>query len=252
MSSILKRVLDRMICFYTDRLDDEQFVKYIIWLTSRKIESEIPKNALKMLLSLDNLLYGLQGQVAIQYEGGIHTKHRHMKYHEFFKNRIREFDDVIDIGCGIGAVAFDVSNVAKRVVGIDIDEKIIAVAQRKFQRQNLVFHVGDVLQYLPDETFNVAILSNVLEHLTGRSDFLRRVKELLKPDRFLIRVPLFERDWRVPLKKELGVEWRLDVTHEIEYTLESFVEEMAKAGLKIDHLEVRWGEIWAELSTIGV
>lgn len=249
MSSILRRLLDRIICFYTDRLEDEQFVKHIIWLSSRKISSEIPKNALKILFSLDNLLYGLQGQTAIQYEGGIHTKHRHMGYHDFFKDRIKELDDVIDIGCGNGAVAFDVSKVAKRVVGIDIDEKIIAIAQSKFQQPNLGFHVGDVLQYLPDETFNVAILSNVLEHLTGRPDFLRRVQTLLKPDRFLIRVPLFERDWRVPLKKELGIEWRLDLTHEIEYTVEIFNEEMAQAGLKIDHLEVRWGEIWAELST---
>jgi len=58
---------------------------------------------------------------------------------------------------------------------------------------------------------------------------------------------LFERDWRVPLKKELGVEWRLDTTHETEYTLESFKEEIANAGLSITHLEVQWGEIWAQV-----
>jgi len=63
----------------------------------------------------------------------------------------------------------------------------------------------------------------------------------------LIRVPLFERDWRVPLKRELGVEWRLDSTHMTEYTLESFAEEIAGAGLSIIHQEVRWGEIWAEV-----
>ena len=62
----------------------------------------------------------------------------------------------------------------------------------------------------------------------------------------MLRVPLFEREWRVPLKKELGLEWRLDSTHETEYTLESFEEEMSRAGLRIAHLEVRWGEIWAE------
>jgi len=67
--------------------------------------------------------------------------------------------------------------------------------------------------------------------------------------RFLLRVPLFERDWRVPLKKELGVEWRLDSTHENEYTLESFQEEIQEAGLKIQYLEVRWGEIWCEAVT---
>jgi hypothetical protein len=64
--------------------------------------------------------------------------------------------------------------------------------------------------------------------------------------RFLIRVPLFERDWRVPVKQELGVEWRLDPTHETEYTQESFAEEMKQARLTVTHQEIRWGEIWAE------
>ncbi len=69
----------------------------------------------------------------------------------------------------------------------------------------------------------------------------------MNPKRFLIRIPLFEREWRVPLKKELGVEWRLDTTHETEYTLESFSSEISEAGLRITHQEVRWGEIWAEV-----
>ena len=71
---------------------------------------------------------------------------------------------------------------------------------------------------------------------------------MVHPSRFLIRVPVFERDWRVPLKRELGVEWRLDPTHETEYTLESFEKEMAAAGLRITYQEVRWGEIWAEVA----
>jgi len=59
-------------------------------------------------------------------------------------------------------------------------------------------------------------------------------------------VPLFEREWRVPLKKELGVEWRLDATHETEYTLESFAEELDAAHLQAVYQEVRWSEIWCE------
>ena len=74
------------------------------------------------------------------------------------------------------------------------------------------------------------------------------MQRVIIPKRFLIRVPLFERDWRVPLKKELGVEWRLDLDHKTEYTLESFAEEMRQANLKITYQEVRWSEIWAEVS----
>ncbi len=94
--------------------------------------------------------------------------------------------------------------------------------------------------------FDAVILSNVLEHLPNRSQFLREMVERLRPSRILLRVPVFERDWRVPLKQELGIDYRLDPTHLAEYTLESFAAEMADAGLDVIHQEARWGEIWAE------
>lgn len=245
---ILNKLFERCANWGMDSKDDQQFIQFIFWLISRRINKKTPEKALRLLFSLDTLLYGAQGQQAIAYDGGIHTKHRHMKYHDFFTSRVTTADRVIDIGCGNGAVAFDVAKIAAKVVGIDINADNITVAQGQFQSPNLEFRVGDALEALPEEEFSVIILSNVLEHLPARAEFLRRAQETLQPKRTLIRVPLFERDWRVPLKKELGVEWRLDATHEIEYTLESFADEMAEAGLKTKHLEVRWGEIWAELT----
>lgn len=43
----------------------------------------------------------------------------------------------------------------------------------------------------------------------------------------------------------MGIEWRLDNTHYIEYTNESFCEEMDKAGMVIKKQEIMWGEIYA-------
>lgn len=189
----------------------------------------------------------LEGQLAVAYGGGLHTKHRHMRYHDFFVNRIRTGERVLDIGCGIGAVAHAVAEKSNaEVVGIDMSKANIAVAHHRHSHPRVRYLVGNALQDLPGERFDVVILSNVLEHLSERPAFLRRLQEVVRPSRFLIRVPLFERDWRVPLKRELGVEWRLDSTHETEHTLDSFAEEMTAAKLRIIHQEVRWGEIWAE------
>ncbi|MBC8509605.1 MAG: class I SAM-dependent methyltransferase [Chloroflexi bacterium] len=242
------RLFNWLLNRYTDRFSDRQFVDFLLGLISRRIAGNPPARALRVLFSLDAVLYGMQGQSSIAYDGGIHTKHRHMKYHDFFTRRIGEADRVLDIGCGNGAVAYDVAQIAKEVVGIDINADNIAAARRQYRHPHLEFRLGDALEALPDEKFSVIILSNVLEHLPGRPAFLRRLQATLRPERILIRVPLFERDWRVPLKKELGLEWRLDNTHEIEYTLETFTEEMAEAGLESNHLEVRWGEIWAEVT----
>jgi ubiquinone/menaquinone biosynthesis C-methylase UbiE len=129
---------------------------------------------------------------------------------------------------------------------MDFSKTNIMQARAQYSHPHVEYRMGDALKELPGENFHVVILSNVLEHLPDRCNFLRQMQQIIKPGKILIRVPLFERDWRVPLKKELGIDWRLDPTHETEYTLESFKEEMANVGLKIVHLEVRWGEIWAE------
>lgn len=114
-----------------------------------------------------------------------------------------------------------------------------------FQHPNITYLQGDVTDVLPETHYDVVVLSNVLEHLRHRTQFLRKVVQTVKPQRFLIRVPLFERDWRVPLMKELGVDWRLDPTHKIEYTRKDFEQEMLEAGLTILRSEIHWGEIWA-------
>ena len=73
------------------------------------------------------------------------------------------------------------------------------------------------------------ILSNVLEHINERVPF----KYKIKPKFFIIRVPAFDRDWRIPLKKELGVEWKLDNTHYIEYTKETLLNELLRSNIDI-------------------
>lgn len=210
-----------------------------------------PDKVLRFLFRVEYWLEYFESQVAVTYEGGVHPKHRHMRYHDFFVERIKADERVLDIGCGIGAVAYDVAEKAgAHVMAIDLNPDHIAQAQQRYPHPRIEYVVGDVLQALPNSSFDVVILSNVLEHLPERAAFLRKVQQVANSSRFLIRVPLFERDWRVPLKKELGVEWRSDPTHETEYTLESFADEMTAAKLRIHYQEVRWGEIWAEMIPI--
>jgi SAM-dependent methyltransferase len=207
-----------------------------------------PAEALRFLFDLDNRLYQLQGRMSVAYGNGVHTKHRHMRYHDFFTDRVKNDERVLDIGCGIGAVAHAVAEkTGSQVVGIDLSVENISKAHELFSHPNISYMVGDALGETPRDFYDVVILSNVLEHLTERVFFLRRIRETNRPQRFLVRVPLFERDWRVPLKRELGIEWFLDSDHETEYTIESFTAEIDEAGLKITHLEIRWGEIWSEL-----
>lgn len=214
----------------------------------RYATSKPPADGLRFLFELDQELYWLQGTLSVDYGDGLHTKHHHMKYHDFFVDRISVGERVLDVGCGIGAVAHSVaSRTGAHVTGIDYSAESIAVAHERYNLPQLEFIVGDATRSLPDQSFDVVILSNVLEHIVDRPSLLQFIRDTVSAQRFLIRVPLYERDWRVPLKQELGVEWRLDTDHKTEYTVEQFYEEMAEAGMKVARLEVHWGEIWSEV-----
>lgn len=197
---------------------------------------------LKIALKLSNFNYKLISYLSIKREGGTHPKHRLMKYHSFFLDNIDSQDQVLDIGCGNGELAFDVSKKAKNVMAIDIDPKRIE-ATKKYTGSNITYRLADATKDLGSQKFNVVILSNVLEHIEHRVEFLKSIKPLA--DTFLIRVPMFDRDWIPLYKKELGIEWRLDLTHFTEFTKKTFYNEIGEAGYTIESFSVQFGEIWA-------
>lgn len=198
---------------------------------------------LTLALWAHTFLYKVISVLAIKSEGGTHPKHRLMQYHRFFSENIQATDRVLDIGCGNGELAYDVSKKAASVTAIDIDPAKIAVATKQYVGSNITYRVADATKDLSTEVFDVVILSNVLEHIEHRVEFLRSIKPLAK--KFLIRVPMFDRDWIPLYKKELGLEWRLDLTHYTEFTKESFYREFGEAGYRVEFFSVQFGEVWA-------
>jgi SAM-dependent methyltransferase len=260
------------------RMWPEALEEFMVRLVERRIGKLSPEDGLRFLLRLDGKLYNLQGRSAVTYGGGLHTKHCHTRYHDFFVNRIGPDDRVLDVGCGNGALAKDIAErCGAEVVGIDLNEDNIRVAREQYAQPRVNYVEGDATRFgrslglgpetldikplirhtvgeggtpnlpsttnnqqpltssphfqspIPNETeFTVVVLSNVLEHIDDRVGFLKRLQvyftsvktEHREPNtlpqslvtrhssparRFLIRVPLCERNWRVPLKQELGV-----------------------------------------------
>lgn len=205
------------------------------------------KFKMKLFVKLDNYLYHKISTLSIKMNDGVHPKHRILDYHKFFLNKIEKNSKILDIGCGMGEVAFDISKKAQKVVAIDINKKKIESAKRRFSRDNLTFIVGDATDYNFNERFDYIILSNVLEHIKDRQAFLKKVKNFGLF--FLIRVPMINRSWLTIYKKELGFEYRLDKTHYIEYTLDTFKNELNNASLEIIDYQIQFGEIWAEVGS---
>ena len=241
------RVALSLLAWRLRRLPPAARAEMLADLVGRAIRGSSPRDSLLMLFELENRLYKLEGRASVEYGGGLHTKHRHTDYHGFFTRNIKAGERVLDIGCGNGFLSYDMASQVEgvRVVGIELSEANVRFAREHYRHPGLEFTQGDALKLLPHESFDVVTLSNVLEHIEHRVEFLQRVRQQIKPKRLILRVPVFERDWRVPLKKELGVDYRLDATHCIEYTQEEFFAELGQAGLRTTHVEFRWGEIWS-------
>jgi SAM-dependent methyltransferase len=187
-------------------------------------------------------------KIAIIDNDGAHPKHRILDYHSFFSLHLLQTDTVLDVGCGNGSVAFDVALVAKEVVGIDIDKKNIENAKRTNSRANITYLIGDATTYPFAEKFDKIILSNVLEHIENRIDFLKKLHNI--SDTILLRIPMIDRDWVTVYKKEKGLEYRLDSTHFVEYTLNNLKDELIKSHWDIEIYSIQFGEFWGVLKSI--
>lgn len=204
------------------------------------------KDALRFLLAAEDDVDRAVNRAAMRYGDGAHPKHRLTEYHQFFIRHIRSGERVLDVGCGGGEVAADVAAQIPGcfVTGIDCDGAQVRRARERHPRPNLRFIEGDALRDTPEERFDVVILSNVLEHIQDRIPLLQRLRQVTQAGRFLIRVPLFQRHWHVPLRKELGLPHFSDPTHVVEHSPEEIREELRAAGLRPVVEERLWGEIW--------
>lgn len=194
-----------------------------------------------------NKSYAEISKLVLGLNNGIHPKHRILNYHQWFLDHIEPTDLVLDLGCGNGYLAYDLAHKAKEVIGIDILPENIALAQTHYKKNNLQFLVGNATTYTYGKIVDKIVLSNVLEHLERRQDFLDSLHRIAKV--ILLRVPLITRDWLAVYKKENGFEYRLDQTHFIEYRPEELKEELEKSNWTIASYQVNWGEWWGVVKT---
>ncbi|MBS1736085.1 MAG: glycosyltransferase [Bacteroidetes bacterium] len=100
---------------------------------------------------------------------------------------------VLDIACGEGYGSEILSTYAKKVIGIDIDEKTIEHAKNKYKNEKIDFLRGSTDSIpLPDHSVDIAISYETIEHINEESQriFLGEIKRVLKKDGvFIISTP---------------------------------------------------------------
>jgi len=85
--------------------------------------------------------------------------------------------NVLDVGCGIGAVTQRISRRSKKTVGVDISKDNILIAKKFCKNKDLSFKVCAAEQV--KGKYDVVVLNEVIEHLKNPFEMLKNINKIL-------------------------------------------------------------------------
>jgi len=109
----------------------------------------------------------------------------------------------LDIGCGTGYYSLELARKkAENVVGIDISENMVNVSRQRADRENLAhivsFEQTDLLQYEPNEKFDVSIGIGLFDYIKDPLPVLKKMSN--SSDKAIMSFPRLW-TWRAPIRK---------------------------------------------------
>lgn len=148
----------------------------------------------------------------------------HLSLYRFFAT-FAQGRRVLDAGCGSGyGSAYLAGHGAASVIGLDVNERAVRYARRRYRAGNLSFRQADLARLdLEPGSFDLVVASNVMEHLESPACFLRRVRPALSAQgQVIVAVP--------PITDEVRLQQNDDNPHHlsnltIDQWLQLFVEE---------------------------
>ena len=123
-----------------------------------------------------------------------------------FERHVSSDDDCLDVGCGDGGTSGGwLHEHAGSYLGVDISESAIEMASARGLDARLIDDAGDLP--FPDGSFDLAICTEVLEHLFAPQRALAEIRRVLRPGgRVIVTVPNLAH-WRNRLDLALFGRW---------------------------------------------
>ncbi|MBV5308285.1 bifunctional 2-polyprenyl-6-hydroxyphenol methylase/3-demethylubiquinol 3-O-methyltransferase UbiG [Chromatium okenii] len=115
-------------------------------------------------------------------------------YYHWIYRKFRQYihGDVLELGCGAGHGIHHYIELATTVVAVDFNQNLLDIVEKKFPNKVLTIFTDLNKEWdkLSDYKFDAIILMDVIEHFKDDKIFLKKVKQLLKPNGILIgKVP---------------------------------------------------------------
>lgn len=166
----------------------------------------------------------------------IHPKH-FLNNSPWFVEGLSKNDVVLDLGSGNGQNAIKAGRKCKRVVGLELDDALLALANKSIsgRRRNIQFIKANLEKPLSFKAnfFDRIIFLDVLEHLNNRDLILKEAYRVLKKDGLLyVGVPNSQTSWK-KYQRSAGISSFSDPDHKIEFSQLQIVNLLTKGGFKI-------------------
>jgi 2-polyprenyl-3-methyl-5-hydroxy-6-metoxy-1,4-benzoquinol methylase len=152
-------------------------------LEKQVIQRLLQTRVVESPLSDEALAYS--GERVVPGTAPFHAYWMHARRYGFAAKRCRG-KRVLDAGCGSGYGTRILALEASECVGVDRDPEAVRLAESLFTTPGVRFAVADATRFeaLPDESFDVVVALEVLEHLPAESipAFMDTVRRVLAPD----------------------------------------------------------------------
>ncbi|HSA31800.1 MAG TPA: methyltransferase domain-containing protein [Candidatus Omnitrophota bacterium] len=132
--------------------------------------------------------------------------------------------DILVAGVGGGMICKELKACGHTVLGIDISSASCEYVSNSFGIEVFNTNLEKPLQF-NDESFDIIIIADVLEHLDNDKQLLQESFRCLKPNgRVIITVPAYQHMWS---------NWDTRVSHKRRYLLDTLKGQVLEAGLSI-------------------
>lgn len=143
---------------------------------------------------------------------------------------------ILEIGCGNGTGTKLIKKYFKpgEIEAIDLDPKMIALAEKNNKDPKTRFRVGDASQLpYPDNSFDAVFDYGIIHHIADWQTALKELKRVVKPRGTLILEDLSKETFQT----RFGRHFRKHVDHPYQemHTQKEFREQLQKLGLKINY-----------------
>lgn len=184
----------------------------------------------------------------INFKKMIHSGSQLTFHYEIAKEYLKQNFKVLDIASGDGFGSKILADNAYLVVGVDIDENIIAQAQNNYSLKNTLYLQSDAINLLfPDNTFDAIVSMETIEHVNAKK-FLFEITRVLKPKGLLILSTPQNKSGRYPINPFHQYEYSLN---QLKRLLGKYIRIKKIIGIKTGRLIIKDDPIGTNTLIIG-